>query len=91
MRSKAPLVAALVCASVLAAPAHAAEHRLRSAVIPETAPPTIRPMPRMVISRLLVWSRAMRALSAAIWPPVMCPVSWAITPIISSHLTMPAP
>ena len=25
----------------------------------------------------------MRARSAAMWPPVMCPVSWAMTPITS--------
>ena len=34
-------------------------------------------------SSALVWSRAMRVLSAAMCPPVMCPVSWAMTPITS--------
>ena len=50
---------------------------------PASAPPTINPIPKMVSSKLLVASRAIRLRSEARWPPTIWPVSCAITPITS--------
>ena len=40
-------------------------------------------MPSTISSSALVWSRAMRVRSAAMCPPVICPVSCAMTPMTS--------
>ncbi len=58
-------------------------HRLAARPPPATPPATIAPMPRTCVSRARVWSFAMRARKAAMWPPAMWPLSCAMTPMTS--------